>query len=139
MLGWSKIDVVRVPADWSADKVKAFALADNRTAELAEWDVAILDDQLQELIFAGFHIEDFGFAQPEVPDADDWSNLANAVKDRSGMQQMTFNLSDSQVETVQYALRVAKSLGVFDESENVNSNGNALARVCEMFAGSHGG
>jgi hypothetical protein len=35
-LGWTDIQVVRVPADWTADQIKAFALADNRTAELAK-------------------------------------------------------------------------------------------------------
>ncbi len=35
-LGWTEIQAVRVPADWDADRIKAFALADNRTAELGE-------------------------------------------------------------------------------------------------------
>jgi len=52
---------------------------------------------------------------------------------------MTFNVSDSQVEYVQRALKLSKSLGSFDETENVNGNGNALARVCEMFVSNHGG
>ena len=85
-LGWSDIAIVRIPNDWSSNQIMAFALADNRTAELAEWDVSVLDDELQELIFAGFDVEDFGFAQAEVPPENDWSGLGDAVKDRSGMQ-----------------------------------------------------
>jgi ParB-like chromosome segregation protein Spo0J len=38
LIGMTDVDVVRVPQDWSSDQVKAFALADNRTAELAEWN-----------------------------------------------------------------------------------------------------
>ena len=34
-LGWTKIECVQVPGDWTAAQTKAFALADNRTAELA--------------------------------------------------------------------------------------------------------
>lgn len=60
-LGWECIDVVRVPGDWSADQVKAFALADNRTAELAEWNPEVLSAQLLELGEAGFDIEALGF------------------------------------------------------------------------------
>ena len=60
-LGWEKIDVVRVPDDWSADQVKAFALADNRTAELASWDDNVLASQLLELEDSGFKVSDFGF------------------------------------------------------------------------------
>jgi len=138
LLGLTDVDVVRVPKDWSADQVKAFALADNRTAELAEWNVTVLDNQLQELQFSGIDVEALGFAAVEMPPDSDWSDLNDAVKDRDGMQQMTFNLSDNQVESIQDALRLAKSLGPFDELENMNSNGNALARVCELFVGSHG-
>jgi DNA modification methylase len=65
-LGWKKIDVVRVPVDWSADQVKAFALADNRTAELAEWDTKELAKQLDDLIDAGFDVSEFGFSAEDT-------------------------------------------------------------------------
>jgi hypothetical protein len=60
-LGWETIEAVRVPADWSTDQVKAFALADNRTAELATWQPEVLAAQLIELESVGFEIADFGF------------------------------------------------------------------------------
>ena len=62
-LGISSVDIVRVPKSWSADQVKAFALADNRTAELAEWDKTVLAEQLVELEEANFTVETFGFTQ----------------------------------------------------------------------------
>ena len=58
-------------------------------------------------------------------------------EDRAPFQQMTFTLHDTQAETVREALKVAKALGEFVDSENENSNGNALARICEMFLGEH--
>jgi hypothetical protein len=61
LLGLTDVDVVRVPKDWSADQVKAFALADNRTAELAEWNPEVLSAQLLELGEAGFDVEALGF------------------------------------------------------------------------------
>jgi DNA modification methylase len=64
-LGWEKIDVVRVPDDWSDDQVKAFALADNRTAELAVWDEQVMASQLLELDAAGFDVAEFGFEAVE--------------------------------------------------------------------------
>ena len=67
-LGWETIEAVRVPADWSSDEVKAFALADNRTAELATWSPEVLAAQLVELEAAGFEIAEFGFdkIEPEI-------------------------------------------------------------------------
>ena len=60
-LGWTDIQAVRVPADWDADRIKAFALADNRTAELAAWNPEILSAQLEDLTAAGFDVEILGF------------------------------------------------------------------------------
>ncbi len=60
-LGWSEVQIVRVPADWTAEQITAYALADNRTAELAEWDFKILADQLLELDAVGWDISEFGF------------------------------------------------------------------------------
>ena len=79
LLGLTDVDVVRVPKDWSADQIKAFALADNRTAELAEWNPEVLSAQLLELDDAGFDVEALGFDavkvaedEEDVPD-DDYS------------------------------------------------------------------
>jgi site-specific DNA-methyltransferase (adenine-specific) len=63
-LGWTEIEIVRVPDDWSADQVKAYALADNRSAELAAWDEQVLASQLLELQEAEFDIELLGFELP---------------------------------------------------------------------------
>lgn len=66
-LGWSDIAVARIPAGWSFEKIKAFALADNRTAELADWDSKVLADQLIELDANGFDVADFGFEALHPP------------------------------------------------------------------------
>lgn len=65
-LGWDHIDVSVTPADWDLDTARAYALADNRTAELAEWDESILAQQLLELHDADFDIEALGFEMPQV-------------------------------------------------------------------------
>jgi len=56
-LSWETVDAVRVPDDWGPEKVKAFAIADNRTAELSEWDNTILREQLLQLEEEAFNIE----------------------------------------------------------------------------------
>ena len=55
--------------------------------------------------------------------------------DRAPIQQMTFTLHDDQAATVKQAMELAKSMGDFVDTGNENSNGNALARVAEMFLG----
>lgn len=65
-LGWSTIEAVEVPADWDERKIAAFALADNRTAELAQWDARELLDQLEQL--EDFDMNAFGFDAWQKPE-----------------------------------------------------------------------
>lgn len=50
---------VVVADDLTEDQVKAYRLADNKTGELAEWDTALLGEELAEL--ADFDMSQFGF------------------------------------------------------------------------------
>lgn len=70
LLGWEKIAVARVPEDWSHEKRMAYALADNRTAELAEWDEQVLSEQLMVLESADFDLSDFLFDTIESDEYD---------------------------------------------------------------------
>ncbi len=72
----------------------------------------------------------------EVDEAEAFAGLPN--EDRAPFQQMTFTLHDEQAEQVKEALRLAKAAGVFVDSPNENSNGNALARICETYITEHG-
>jgi len=66
-LGWLEIQAVTVPGDWTPEQTKAFALADNRTAELAAWSPEVLASQLIELEAAGLVVENFGFVKEALP------------------------------------------------------------------------
>jgi len=66
LLGWTEIAVSLCPSDWDADTAKAYALADNRSSELAEWDEKILSTQLLDLDGMGWNIEALGFEMPQV-------------------------------------------------------------------------
>ena len=60
-LGWKELQVTVTPSDWDYATARAYALADNRSAELAEWDTSILASQLVELDAEGWDIADLGF------------------------------------------------------------------------------
>jgi DNA modification methylase len=89
-LDWDYIDVAVVPADWDEATARAYALADNRTAELAEWDENVLAKQLLELIDEDFDIEAIGFEMPEPeiqPEPDDAPTIAE-VEHRTKLGQL---------------------------------------------------
>lgn len=76
-LGWKQIAVTRCPSDWTPEQARAYALADNRTAELAEWDSAILAEQLIELDAVGVDLEEFGFTalRPPLDPQAEWEGM----------------------------------------------------------------
>lgn len=69
-LGWKEIDSVRIPSDWNDEKVRAFAIADNRTSDLSTWDTDALIDQLENLLETD--IEAVGFTEDELNDLLEW-------------------------------------------------------------------
>jgi hypothetical protein len=54
-------------------------------------------------------------------------------EDKQPFQQMTFTVHDEQAEEVSAAITKAKGMGHGESGVNENSNGNALAFICQSF------
>ena len=136
--------------DLDPAEAAALAIADNKIGEIAEWDAAGLADVLRDLNAEDVDLGGLGFSDDELVAIikgaeavgdDEWGAALEALPegDRAPIQSMTFTLHDEQAETVKAALARAKDMGPFVDTGNENSNGNALARVCEMFMGGANG
>jgi hypothetical protein len=137
---------VRVVEFASASEADMYAIQDNRSTESNPMDPAAIAEILRELDAAGEEIEIPAYSDAEIasmlappPDAGEWGGAMEALpdQDRAPIQQMTFTLHDDQAETIRRAMERARALGPFVDTGNENSNGNALARVAEMFLGAH--
>ena len=121
------------------DKV-GLALADNRTSDLSEWDREMLLKLSEENdLSPWFEEEDLDALLGEGVEEADLPDLDNGEKEP--FQQMSFVLHDEQVALVNEAIAKSKDFGEFTNSLNQNSNGNALARIAELFigwSGTHG-
>jgi len=71
LLGWTSIIVIEVPEEWDEATVRAYALADNRTAELATWDEKTLGVALLELEAVGYEPQALGFDLTDIADVND--------------------------------------------------------------------
>lgn len=76
-LGWRKMAAVTLPFE-SREEARAYALADNRSAELSEWDFQKVAAELRSLKDADFPIPDLGWADYEI------EALLNATFDPGG-------------------------------------------------------
>jgi ParB-like chromosome segregation protein Spo0J len=75
-LGWTEISATRT--ELTGVEATAFAIADNRTAELAEWDDKLVD-VIKSLLAAGVDGDDIGFSQMEIDDM----TQADAIADEA--------------------------------------------------------
>lgn len=70
-LGINEVPVI-VASDLSEDQVKAYRLADNKTAEFSEWNAELLAGELDFLASNNYDMQPFGFEQskPEIIEDD---------------------------------------------------------------------
>ena len=130
-LGWKDIGIVRTELV-GADAI-AYAIADNRIAELAVWDDAALaktlaqlqnDDSIDETI-TGFNEQDIeGMLGEFAVDIAEMPELADGEKD--GFEQITFMFTDEQCAFVKQMLEDAIAAGNCTDETNTSKNANAL-------------
>ena len=63
-LGWHEIEVVE--SSLTGSSATAYAIADNRTAELAEWDTTALAETLRALQSEEFDTDAAGYSESEI-------------------------------------------------------------------------
>ena len=137
-LGLTEVPVV-VLDHLTPDQKRAYVLADNKLALNAGWDVDMLAAEMEGLQSVEFDLGLLGWSADELngllaPDVDELDGMPELPSgDREPIQQMTFTLHDDQAEIIKEAIVKAKAIGPFADTGNENSNGNALARVAELF------
>jgi ParB-like chromosome segregation protein Spo0J len=148
-LGWIEIAVAYVGDDDVT--ASAYALADNRTAELGSYDdealtamiATVSDVSIELLLSTGWTesehaqlIEKLGIVkQLDVDSAFD----SLPTGDRDDATQMTFTVTLDQAEMIRHALKQALGEGATDtESGNTNRNGIALAHIVQGWLNARG-
>ncbi len=124
--------------DMTDAQIKAFRISVNRVAEFAEWDDEMLRVEFAELADMGFDLELTGFGLDEIDalqfDSDCEVEMpALADGDKEPYQQKTFTLHDEQAAIVDDAVTLARTSPLADTGLNENSNGNALALICQQW------
>lgn len=137
-----KLGITEVPAVEASHLTdaqrRAYIIADNRLALDAGWDDEMLRVEFAELGDLGFDLDLTGFEPGEVEalqfDSDCETEMP-ALKDgdREPYQQKTFTLHDEQAAIVDDAVTLARTSPLADTGLNENSNGNALALICQQW------
>jgi ParB-like chromosome segregation protein Spo0J len=105
-LGWTEIEITRTTLQ--GVEATAFAIADNRSAELAEWEDS-LPDVLKSLLAAGVQSEDVGFSKMEIDDMME----ADAIIDE--VDEVIHEQSIQVAPDKEYVLIIAENESEWDE------------------------
>lgn len=108
------------------DPVSALATADaTKFAELVEHlgkRSEAVEQMFAQLTKANGMFEAAEAEFPELP-----------IGDRTTLRTMNFTVTEEQESAIKEALAMCKSAHEFIDTGNENSNGNAIARICEVF------
>lgn len=109
------LELEKVPCiiadDLTPEQIKAFRLADNKVAEFAEWDFALLADELEELTAfdLDFSMSDFGFE--DDAEKRDFGHIAELLQTGLGSEKTTL---EKEVFGVTFNFPVADKAVVMD-------------------------
>lgn len=84
-LGWDKINIVRT--DLEGSEAIAYAIADNRSGELASWNDDVLGQTLQGLREDGFDLAEIGFDTSDLDKIH--QTIKPEVKDVEGSKELS--------------------------------------------------
>lgn len=146
-LGWTDIEITRVPDDWGKDQITAYAVADNRTSDLASWDEEVLLDILADLSEYDL-IAASGFTDEEIDDLR--AIVEEAEPDVTHPTNVTDSLTISDLAE-RYANRatrqlvsdypnhvfvwVVERLGKLRLERELDSNSQAIVYLVEQYYG----
>ena len=130
-LGWDEIAALVIDEDNAT--AAQYAIADNRTAELAEWDEEVLvslldslDDEMRDLLaFSDDDLQSFAVDPVDMP------KLGEG--DRGDLRQLILTFHLNQIATIENAISKAIELGLAVDAENTNERGNAVAAIAAAF------
>lgn len=134
-LGIKQIPVV-IADGWTEAQKKAYVIADNKLALNAGWDDDLLRLEFDGLADLGFDLELTGFTLDEINSGFDVEEVGMPELpdgDKEPFQQKTFTLHDDQAAIVDDAVTLARTNPLADTGLNDNTNGNALALICEQW------
>jgi hypothetical protein len=133
-LGMTTVPVIELSHLTRAQR-KAYIIADNKLALNAGWDEEMLRLEFDELAELDFDLELTGFTLDEIGmfDAEEVEMPELSDGDKAPYQQVTFTLHDEQAAIVGDAIMLARTNPLADTGINENTNGNALALICQQW------
>lgn len=129
-MGWTHVAVVDLTDQFSKEQARTYAIADNRTGELGEWNTDRLGKQLETLPEWAKPMTGFSPTEWNVKQSSDWAKTAEPS---AAPKEHTFKLTADQFAVLDRA--VAK---VREQLEDpAITRGHALEIIAATFVNNH--
>ena len=129
-LGMSEVPCIYAD-DLTDAQIKAFRLADNKVSEFAEWDDALLGDELADIgAECDIDMADFGF-DPELDPDQLGDSFSLPDGEKNGVCQWTITFAEEQKAFIENAIKGVECSETFG---NANENGNRIYEVVKQWA-----
>ena len=129
-LNMKEVPIIRLD-HLSDEERRAYILAHNKLTMNSDFDIDILNDELDNII--DIDMEDFGF-DLGVLDSDEFgTDFELPDGDKGNIEQITFTLASEQATLIRSALDLAKD-EITETFGNENKNGNAIYEVVRQWA-----
>lgn len=126
-LGYDTVPVV-VASNLSDEQVRAYRLADNKTGELAEWDLVQLDEEMESIL--NIDMEDYGFDIDSIDIDDEDYSISNDEDNHTTNTTKHVKMCGYDIEITDEEERKLKS---FIE-KYVDENGVTFGLVSELMS-----
>ena len=129
-LGWTEPVPCVIADDLTDEQVRAFRLVDNKTGEIADWDMNALALELENT-----DLEWAGFDMPSFDENEFGTDFTLPEDEQSEIRTMTFTVHASQKELIERCIeQVYEDEAVNETFGNTNHNGNGLYEVVRQWA-----
>jgi len=128
-LGYTEVPIIRLD-HLSDEERKAYTLAHNKLTMNSDFDLDILNDELDDIL--NIDMSDFGF-DAGVLDSDEFgTDFELPDGDKKNIEQITFTLASEQATLIRSALDLVKN-EITKTFGNENKNGNAIYEVVRQW------
>ncbi len=128
-LGYKQVPVIRLD-HLTDEERKAYALAHNKLTMNSDFDLDILNNELDDIL--NIDMSELGF-DLGVYDSDEFgTDFSLADGDKDNMEQITFTLTNEQADLIREALEMVKD-EITETFGNENKNGNAIYEVVRQW------
>ena len=128
-LGYTEVPIIRLD-HLSDEERKAYTLAHNKLTMNSDFDIDILNDELDNIL--NIDMSDFGF-DLGILDSDEFgTDFELPEGDKGNIEQITFTLASEQATLIRSALDLVKD-EITETFGNENKNGNAIYEVVRQW------